>query len=292
LVVIQGLQKNIRTDMFFAFEINAENNPFIGSGQLDGKGIPPNFFTDSFVRKGFAYCLNYDTFLNEALLGEGIRSVNVMLPGMLGYDETTPIYTYDPAKCTEMLKQSRWKRNADGTWTPDPAGEVSLWDTGFRFTVPYDAGSLDRQVLGQILQTELGAINDKFVIEVTGLPWPAFKEKEDGGSLPIFLRGWAEDIHDPHNWVVPFTIGIFGAQQKLPSDIQASYAEIINRAVSESDPAKRAEIYKEFNQLYYETAGSIPLFVTNGQRYYQRWVHGWFYNPMYPGTYYYTMWKE
>jgi len=292
LVVITGLQSNSRSDMFFAFEVNAENNPFIGSGQLDGKGIPPNFFTDSFVRKGFAYCLNYDTFLNEALLGEGIRSVNVMLPGMLGYDETTPIYTYDPAKCTEMLKQSRWKRNADGTWTPDPAGDVSLWDTGFRFTFPYDTGYLERQMLGQILQTELSAVNDKFVIEVTGLPWTTYFENQNASNLPIFYDGWSEDIHDPHNWVVPFTIGIFGARQKLPSDIQARYAEIINRAVSESDPAKRAENYKEFNQLYYDTAGSIPLFVLNNYRRFQRWVQGWYYNPMGTVFYFYTLWKE
>ena len=30
---------------------------------------------------------------------------------------------------------------------------------------------------------------------------------------------------------------------------------------AETDPAKRAEIYEEFNQLYYETAPTIPLYV-------------------------------
>ncbi len=125
-------------DIFFTFEINARGNAFIGSGQLDGDGIPPDFFSDPLVRKGFAYCFNYDAYLNDALMGAGVRSVNVMLPGMLGYDETTPFYTYDLSKCTQMLQQSRWKKNADGTWTPSPAGEVSLWDTGFRFTVTYD----------------------------------------------------------------------------------------------------------------------------------------------------------
>ena len=34
---------------------------------------------------------------------------------------------------------------------------------------------------------------------------------------------------------------------------------ILDRGVAEADPAKRAEIYKEANQLYYDLAVGIPL---------------------------------
>jgi peptide/nickel transport system substrate-binding protein len=291
LQVIKGLQRTIRADMYFTFEINPEDNAFIGSGQLDGKGIPPNFFSDPWVRKGFAYCFNYDTYLNEALLGEGVRSVNIMLPGMLGSDETTPFYTYDPTKCAEMLQQSRWKKNSDGTWTPDPAGDVSLWDTGFRFSALYQPEATFRQVAAEILQAELGAINEKFVIEVTGLPFPVYFENSNAHKIPIFFAAWQEDIHDPHSWVAPINL-IYGTRQELPVDIKDKYAEIIKRAVVESDPARRAEIYKEYNNLSYDTASSIPLFVSLGRHYQQRWVRGWYHNPIYPGTYFYPLWKE
>jgi peptide/nickel transport system substrate-binding protein len=60
----------------------------------------------------------------------------------------------------------------------------------------------------------------------------------------------------------------------------------------ETDPAKRAEIYKQFNRLYYEVASGIPLFVSADRRYQQRWVHGWYYNPIHPDAYFYTLWKE
>ncbi len=292
LKVIMGLQSTSRMDMYFTFDTNAKGNLFMGSGKLDGNGIPPNFFSDPLVRKGFSYCFNYDAYLNDALLGAGVRSVDVMLPGMIGYDETTPIYTYDPSKCTELLKQSHWKKNADGSWTPDPAGEVSLWDTGFRFTALYNKGLPRTQLAAQILQTELGSINDRFKVEVIGLEWPTYIENEQNHNAPVFFAGWLEDIHDPHNWVVPYTTGAFGLCQKLPVDIKNRFAEIINRAVREPDPARRAEIYKEFNQLFYDTASSIPLFVSTGQRYQQRWVEGWYYNPMYTGRYYYPLWKQ
>ncbi len=289
VVKVTGLESTSRTDMFFNFVINAEGgNNFIGSGQLDGNGIPVNLFSDPNVRKGFAYCFNYDTYVNDVMLGEGVRSNDVMLPGMIGYQEDSPIYTYDPAKCTELLKASKWKKTGD-TYTPDPAGEISLWDTGFRFTATYNTGNTARQTAGQILQSELGAVNELFVVEVTGLPWPTFLKNQRANKLVVFFSGWQEDIHDPHNWVVPFTIGTYGGRQALPDDVKAQFKDIINRAVAETDPAKHATIYAEFNQLYYDTASSIPLFVATGRRYQQRWVNGWYANPIYPGTYYYPI---
>ncbi len=222
LVRVSGLETITRTDLFFTFNINNEGgNNFIGSGQLDGNGIPVNFFSDPNVRKGFAYCFNYDTYLNDVMLGEGVRSHNVMLPGMIGYQEDSPIYTYDPAKCTELLKASKWKKSGD-TYTPDPAGDISLWDTGFRFTATYNTGNTARQTMGQILQNELGAVNEKFVVEVTGLPWPTFLKNQRALKLPIFMSGWVEDIHDPHNWVVPFTIGTYGGRQGMPAEYQGA----------------------------------------------------------------------
>jgi peptide/nickel transport system substrate-binding protein len=293
LTKITGLEQVSRTDMFFTFNMNTEGgNNFIGSGEMDGNGIPANFFSDAHVRKGFAYCFNYDTFLNDAFLGLGVRSIDIMLPGMIGYEEDGAHYTYDTAKCQEELQASKWTKNADGTYAPSDTGDISLWDTGFRFTAVYNTGNTQRQTAAQILQNELGTINDKFIVEVTGLPWPTFLKNQRASKLPIFFSGWLEDIHDPHNWVVPYTVGTYGARQKMPDEIKAQFQEIINRGVVETDPTKRAEIYKEFNALAYDVASVIPLFVPTSNRYQQRWVQGWFFNPIYSGTYFYPLSKK
>ena len=294
LMVVKGLENVTRTDMFFTFEMNTEGgNNFIGSGELDGNGVPANFFSDPHVRKGFAYCFNYDQYNTDVLLGSGVRSVNIMLPGMIGYEPEGALYTYDTAKCQEELQASKWVKNADGTYSPSDTGDLSLWDTGFRFTAVYNTGNTARQTAAQILQTELGAINELFVVEVTGLPWPTFLKNQRASKLPIFFSGWHEDIHDPHNWVVPFTVGTYGGRQKLPQEIKDQFQEIINRAVAEVEPEARAEIYKEFNALYHEVAHSIPLYVPFTDRFMQRWVKGWFFNPAYSGpAYWYAMWKE
>jgi len=283
LQLLKGVPSATRTDFFFTFTVDTTGgNNFIGSGVLDGNGVPPDFFSDPHIRKAFSYCFNYDVYLNDVLLGEAVRSHNIMLPGMVGYDENFPIYEYDPAKCEEEFKASTLT-SADG---------ASVWDTGFRLTIPYNTGNTARQTLAQILQTELSAINDKFIVEVTGLPWPTYLKNQRAKKLPIFPVGWIEDIHDTHNWVQPYTVGTYGNRQNLPAEDKEKFQEIQNRAVVEPDMTKRAAIYQELNQLYYDLNPGIILFVANQRRYQQRWVNGWVGNPIYAGTYFYPIWKD
>jgi len=104
--------------------------------------------------------------------------------------------------------------------------------------------------------------------------------------------GWLEDIHDPHNWYGPYTIGTYGARQGLPDDLKAQFKEILGRGVAELDPIARGEIYKEANLLYYDLAVGLPLNVATSHGFQQRWVEGVILNPIFPGLYYYTIYKN
>ena len=85
-----------RTDAFFNFKINVTGgNNFIGSGKLDGNGIPANFFSDIHVRKAFAYCFDWDTYIKDVEQGYGTQANDVMLIGMIGNSDKTPKYTMD-----------------------------------------------------------------------------------------------------------------------------------------------------------------------------------------------------
>lgn len=281
-----------RTDAYMNFLVNTDGgNNFIGSGDLDGNGVPANFFSDVHVRKAFAYCFNYDTYLSDVLQGEGTRSKSVIFPGMIGYDEAAPFYGYDPEKCKAEFELSTWKKAGKG-WEPTPDGDVKLMDVGFRLTMAYNTGNTARQTIAQILQGELSAINDKFVVEVTGLPWATFLQNQRAKKLPIFTVGWQSDIFDPHNWVVPYTTGTYGGRQNLPAEIKAQFEDINTRGVSAVDPAERAKIYAEFNQLFYDTCPGFLLFAAGGHHYEPRYVQGWYNNPMYADNYFYALSKK
>lgn len=262
-----------RTDIFMSFDTSAES-AYIGSGQLDGNGIPPTFFSDINARKAMNYCFNYDVYISEALNNEGLRNNGPIISGMLGYNEDGPMYEYDPEQCAAALEQA-W----DGV----------LPETGFRFQVAFNTGNSARQTVAEILQAEFSAINSNYRIEAVGLPWPTFLSSFQSGQIPAVASGWLEDIHDPHNWVHPFTIGTYAGRQNLPDDLVAQFAELVNAGVSATDPAERAAIYAELQQLHHDQAIQVTLAQALGARYEQRWVNGWYYNPIESGTYYYSL---
>jgi peptide/nickel transport system substrate-binding protein len=207
-----------------------------------------------------------------------------MLPGEIGYSDKDPHFSFDMDKCKAAFQASTLKA-ADGK---------SLWDTGFRFTAAYNTGNTSRQSVGQILQNDLGQVNPKFVVELTGLPWPTFLKAQRAKQLPLFISGWLEDIHDPHDWLVPYATGggAYSARQSMPDALLKTFAPLINSGAVETDPAKRAAIYQQFNQAFYAAAPDILLAVPGGRHYEQRWVQGYFYNPIYTGYIYYNLSKQ
>jgi peptide/nickel transport system substrate-binding protein len=105
----------------------------------------------------------------------------------------------------------------------------------------------------------------------------------------LIASGWLEDIHDPHNWVQPFTIGTYAGRQALPQDIIDQFTALVNAGVASADPAAREQIYFELQELHHDLAIQVTLAQAQGSRYEQRWVQDWYYNPIESGVYYYAL---
>src|SRR5262249_34403202 len=79
----------------FNYKIATQANPDAGSGKLDGAGIPPDFFADIHVRRGFAYAFDYAANLSGAYAGKGVLPHGPIVQGLLGFDATVPVYHTD-----------------------------------------------------------------------------------------------------------------------------------------------------------------------------------------------------
>ena len=270
-----GLPSVSRTNVFLNFDLSQEEgiNPYIGSGQLDGNGIPPDFFQDIHVRKAFNYCFDYEAFISDAQNGEGIRNNGPIILGMLGYNPDGPMYPYDPDMCEAELAEAH--------------GGV-LPETGFRLQMAYNSGNVGRLTACSILQSNLAAINANYGVECLGLPWPTMLRAFRAGQLPATASGWIEDIHDPHNWVQPFCVGTYAGRQNLDPAIIAQFQEYVTAGVMASDPAEREQIYFDLQQLFHDLAIQITLSQSTGVRYEQRWVKDWFFRTGQFGGYFYA----
>ncbi len=259
---------------------SAPANPYIGSGQLDGNGIPADFFSDVHIRRAFSYAFDFDTFINDVYQGEAVQSTQLALPGMPGYDPNVAHFTFDLDKAAAEFKLA----DVDHDGIPagdDPEGDV--WTTGFRLQMLYNLGNTTRQIISEILATNLGQVNELFSVEILGLPWPAYLTAQRASQIPIMTAGWQEDIHDPHNWYQPYTTGSYGNRQNMPKELQDQFGQYLDAGVAEVDPAKRTEIYKPFNQLYFDEAPGLPLTLATSHTYYQKWVEGLVTNQIFPG---------
>jgi peptide/nickel transport system substrate-binding protein len=260
----------------FNHNINVEGgNPFAGSGELDGNGIPSDFFQDVHIRRAFNYCFDFDAMINDALNGEGIQAQGPIIAGMMGYREgEAPLYSFDLAKCEEEFKLA----------------EAPVWDTGFYFQMAYNTGNDTRRLASEILKAGIESVNDKFSITVVGMPWPVLLNSRRAQKLPIYVGGWLEDFHDPHNWVHPFlhSQGAYGRVVNMAPELAAEFDAMIEEAASYTTAEERRPVYEAIQLKAQEDAVMIWLYQGVGRVHFQRWVKGWYSNPAYSGIYSYV----
>jgi peptide/nickel transport system substrate-binding protein len=278
--VIDGLQCLDRAMIVnFTFHMNPVGNTNLGSGKLDGQGVPPDFFNDKDVRRAFAYSIDYPGYARDIVRGKGTQSAGLIPPGLIGYKAGPPRYTFDLAKAAEHFKKA---------W----GGQ--LWDKGFKVAIVFNTGSAPAQALSQMIKRNVEKINPKFQIDIRQVQWSTYLEQTQQRKIPIQLGAWQADYPDPHNFMFPLlhSEGYFPTKQGYSNP---ALDKLIEEAVRTLDEAKRAALYKKIQDIADEDVPSVP--VVDGPRYrvQRSWVKGFVFNPTFPdmpyNSYYYDMYK-
>ncbi|MFI5348598.1 MAG: ABC transporter substrate-binding protein [Elusimicrobiota bacterium] len=278
--VIDGLQNLERSILLsFTFKMNPVANGNIGSGKLDGEGVPPDFFADKDVRRAFAYAIDYPAYVRDILRGKGSQSAGLIPPGLIGYKAGPPRYSFDLKKSAEHFKKA-WGGKA--------------WDKGFRTSLVINTGSQQAQTLSQMIKKNVESLNPKFRVDVRQVQWSTYLELTQQSKLPIFLGAWQADYPDPHNFVFPLlhSDGYFPKQQGYKNP---ELDKLIEEAAHTLDEAKREALYKRIQDIADEDVPTVPI--ADGPRYrvQRTWVKGFVYMPAFPdmpyNSYYYDLHK-
>ncbi|PNR87177.1 peptide ABC transporter substrate-binding protein [Petrotoga sp. 9T1HF07.CasAA.8.2] len=288
VTVFEGTPEVQTQTLQFNWTINPES-PYIGSGQLDGEGIPTDFFRDENVRLGFAYSFDYEGMIEGVLNGLGARIPTALPSGFLGFDETLPLYEFDLQKAEEYFKLAYNGR---------------LWQTGFKMSILYNTGNDTRRIAAENIRDNLEKINPRFQVEVRGVPWATYLDQRENLMMPAFVIAWIADYPDPHNFIFTYyhsegRYGLYYGENyvsfaTLPRSefVGQSLNDMIEKAAIETDPQKREEIYIEVQKFVSKYAVCVPLYQPEGIRVQRSWLKGWIDNPIWPGDYYYLYTKE
>lgn len=262
--------------LFMNQKISSQGTNYLGSGKLDGKGIPADFFSDINVRKGFATAFDYDAYIKEVTQNLSQRAGTVLIEGLPGYSADLPAYTYDPEASEEYFKKA---------WN----GEV--WENGFTLPVFYNSGNIGRQRALDILRTTLQKINPKFQLEVRELAFSQLLSQASNNQMTVWAGAWGADYADPHNFAQPFlqSTGNYGVQVGYKNE---ALDQLITEAVASTDNDRRTELYQQIARQGYEDAAFIPLGQPLNTYVQNKNVQGRLKNPMFAGDYYYTISKD
>jgi peptide/nickel transport system substrate-binding protein len=266
ITVLTGFPMLLVDLMPFQWNITTPNK-FIGSGKLDGNGIPPDFFSNLDVRKAFEYLFPYKQYIEQVWNGQALQPNSAIINGLLGYDPNLPKYHQDLAKATEYFKK---------------AYDGKLWDLGFKFTVVYGAGNATRQLALQTLSTYARQINPKFQISAIGEINSSFSADLIAGKLPITSVSWGADYPDPYD----FAFACYSSNGFYASFLGQSFVDfakqnldsLVDKLVTTLDPVQRAKIAQELSILDYENA--LYIWPDQPEAYWvaRKWVKGWYYN--------------
>ncbi len=296
----EGLRclSGITTLQVAAYHFNVDipaASPYYGTGSFPD-GIPLDFWGDKRIRQAFAYCFDYDAFLEDMYWGEAEQPPSCVIRGLLYFNPANPKYTYDLTKAKELFVAA----------SNDPASPAyQVWDQGFTCSMTYNTGNVPRETtvtmmaegvgnlfaLGPDLTPDTGdEAGGDATITIASVPWPTYLGELVSGILPIFIYGWLADYPDPHNFVVPYmhTYGDFvHFQHYSNSTIDA----LIEQGIQTPDGPAREAIYHTLQLMYFQDCPSVCTASGYGRHWERDWYQGWYHNPIYPGFYAYDKWK-
>lgn len=275
-------QPNRNPLMFFNFHVEPSGDTDLGSGRLDGVGIPPDFFSDKDVRLGFAYAMDSARYVREVLRGRGRAASGFIPPGLPGYSPTGLEFKHDRRRAAAHLKKAFGGR---------------VWDKGFKFTVLVNTGSSWRPALVDILRRELAAINPKFRLETRTVDWSTFLDRAGKRRIPLYIQGVWEPAPDP----MLYARALLHSHGRMA--LRMGYADpeadrLIEAAEESRSDSERLSRLEKLQRWAHDEAVFAPVAEPRGDvlRVQRSWVKGYRFSPYFPGapetSDYYELWKE
>ncbi|MCD0175814.1 ABC transporter substrate-binding protein [Deinococcus sp. 14RED07] len=263
----------------FFMNQNIKSSGLLGSGKLDGKGIPATFFKDANVRRAFSYAFNYKQYIDDVLKGKGKQRTMLLPDTFPGYDAKVGTYSYDKAKAEQFFKRA---------W----GGQ--LWKNGFVMTANYRAGSVPAQTAMEILKKNIEAMNPKFKINIQAKPWSEMLADSKTGKEAMIVIGWAPDYADPDNFMYTFysSNGYYSPRSNFKD---AQVDKWLEQARNTVNTAERNRLYSLVGKKAYEQAPYILMPAGIGYTFVRDNLVGVStgnFNPMTSFSYTGTLWKD
>ncbi|MBI4276959.1 MAG: ABC transporter substrate-binding protein [Armatimonadetes bacterium] len=182
------------------------------------------------IRHAARLAIDYDGVVSGVMRGHGRRIGSIMMPGMLGFPEPLNkelLYPQDLRTARALMLQAGVT-----------AAKVKLtWQAGSNY------GTLNLDRLAQKLKADLARIG--IDLELTPAQPQIFLTYYRQGRPETAIGFWFPDFMDPDNWSY-FVTGFIDRRLRWSSP---EGARLVRDAKRTPDPARRAELYAQYNRV-------------------------------------------
>ncbi|MGD6800991.1 ABC transporter substrate-binding protein [Rossellomorea vietnamensis] len=199
-------------------------------------------FNNPKVRQALNHAVNKQAIIDAFFEGKADPAKNPMPPVINGYNEDIEGYEFDLDKAKELLAEAGY---------PD-GFEMELW--AMPVPRPYMP---DGQKVAEAIQADFAKIGVE--AEIVSFEWATYLDKASKGEADAFLLGWTGDNGDADNFLYTLL-----DKDNIGSNNYAYYSndelhDLLIEAQTEVDEDKRAELYKQAQEIIHEDAPWIPL---------------------------------
>jgi ABC-type transport system substrate-binding protein len=205
---------------------------------------------DARVRRALIYAIDRRTIVDEVTKGRFVLARGILPPGTLGYNPELVGYGYDPARARELLAAAGYPQ---GRGLPP----LTIW-AGVKL-------EREHQLITQYLDAVGVHAEFKYVTQ-----WPQFNRMLASGEFPMFQYLWQADVPDPDNFL--FKLFHSRSPRNYTAYANAEVDALLVRARNELDGLRRAELYRQAEQLVMNDAVVIPFFHSPYERIFQPYV--------------------
>ncbi|MDR1482987.1 MAG: ABC transporter substrate-binding protein [Synergistaceae bacterium] len=193
------------------------------------------------IREAISLAIDRRTIAQDLMKGTAIEARTFLLPGMLGYDDKAPVFERNVERAKELLTEAGYP---DGVETESYIRSTNM-----------------NTMLGRILLAVQNQVKEAGIdIKIVQVDSAAMTEMRNGGKVPLEIFDWYADFPDPDGFIYSMLYSSNAAT--LTSNYKsAEFDKLLDDARAATDPAKRAELYKEADRLATRVDfAAIPLF--------------------------------
>lgn len=206
-------------------------------------------FKNEKVRQAVAHAVDRNVILKVVNYGVGQVAYSPIAPGLKTYNDPTPTpYPFDLKRANALLDEAGYPKGADGV--------------RFRVTLDYNPIGADGPRLADYLRTTLARVG--IAVTVRAQDASAFIKRVYTDRDFAFTTNGASNLFDPtvgvqrlywsKNFIkgVPFSNGTHYQNPKVD--------QLLEAAAVENDPARRVQLFKEFQQIVAREVPDLNLY--------------------------------